>query len=70
MTITSDRLTWIAIAGAIAFLVLTRHNHVSHEWSLYPPNYMETDRQAVPAHDRSTGAEYARSQQRLPNHDD
>jgi hypothetical protein len=70
MIITSDRLTWIAIAGAIAFLILTRHSHVSHEWWLYPPNYMETNRAAPSAHDQSIGAEYARSQRRLPNHDD
>jgi hypothetical protein len=70
MIITSDRLTWIAIAGAIAFLVLTRHNHVSHEWSLYPPNYMETVRPALSAHAQSSGAEYARSQQRARDRDD
>jgi len=70
MIITSDRLTWIAIAGAIAFLVLTRHSHFSHEWSLYSPNYMATDRPALPNHDQSTGAEYSRSQQRPPNRDD
>jgi hypothetical protein len=66
MIITSDRLTWIAIAGAIAFLVLTRHSHVSHEWSFYPPDYMETGRLAPPAHAQSTAAEHSRSQQRLP----
>jgi hypothetical protein len=70
MTDSTDRLTWIAIAGAIAVLVLTRHNHLSHDWSLYPPGDMETVRPALSAHAPSTGAEYARSQQRPHDHDD
>jgi hypothetical protein len=70
MIITSDRLTWIAIAGAIAFLALTRHNHVSHEWSLYPANDMEAVRPVMSAHAQSSDAEYARSQQRVRDHDD
>jgi|HubBroStandDraft_6_1064221.scaffolds.fasta_scaffold2207814_1 hypothetical protein len=70
MSDSTDRLTWIAIAGAIAFLVLTRHNHVSHEWPLYPAGDVETVRSALSAHAQSTGAEYARSQQRLRDHSD
>jgi hypothetical protein len=57
-----DRLTWIAIAAALIFLVLTRHSHVSHEGWLYSPNDMEADRPTLPTHAQPTGAEYVRSQ--------
>jgi hypothetical protein len=70
MKVSPDRLTWIAIAAALGVLVLTRHNHVSHEGWLYPSNDMEADRPALPAHAQLPGAEYARSQRQLPNHDE
>jgi hypothetical protein len=49
MKVSLDRLTWVAVGCAIAFLILTRHGHVSQAMMFHSPVEMLSNRLAPPA---------------------